>query len=112
MALNKFGQYQGAFKVVDKFGRGQQTVDLAEFTLTSDNNYNILGKRMTQVGNPVNDFDAVNKIYFETSVESKLITLKKAILDEVETKLSKLHQELILGINNRIKDLQAALTKQ
>lgn len=71
MSLNKFGQHGGGiFNALDKFGRSQQTPELlVGLKLTSDNNYDLSGRRLTQIGNPVNDLDAANKYYVDTQLE-------------------------------------------
>lgn len=61
MAVNKFGQSEVGYGI-DKFGRSQiLRQDVTGFKLTIDDNYDLLGKRLTNVGKPTQDSDAATK---------------------------------------------------
>ena len=48
------------------FARGVQGAPGVGFNLTSDGNYDMVGKKLTNVGNPTDDKDAVSKNYVDT----------------------------------------------
>lgn len=60
MAVNKFGQSDVGYGI-DKFGRSQPRREVVGFKLTADDNYDILGKRLTNIGDPKHESDATNK---------------------------------------------------
>ena len=74
------------------FARGLQGAPGVGFNLTSDGNYDMVGKKLTNVGNPTDDKDAASKKYVDTHSGGKtsLITVDSNIDMKSQFSITKL----------------------
>lgn len=97
MAVNKFGQSHKAYGV-DKFGQSPLSKSAIGFKLTTDNNYDILGNRLINVGNPVNDYDATNHIYVKSIISEEI----KKVKTDLHLELEREQQHILNMANTRV----------
>lgn len=110
MAVNKFGQVQGVLLSVDKFGRSShQKEGGGAVKLTMQNNYDMLGRTVTNVGTPIHNSDAVNKGFLMNTIKNLEQNLNMSLLNF--TKKNEAVEALKKSVNSEIEVLRLVTTR-
>ena len=68
------------------FAKGIQGAPGVGFSLTADGNYDISGKKLTNVGAPSNNTDAATKKYVDDNSSGSLTTTRLTVNSEIDMK--------------------------
>ena len=72
-----FNEHSSNQQIKDHFMRGVQGAPGVGFNLTADGNYDMVNKKLTNVGNPVSNTDAATKKYVDHKFDnSEFVKLK------------------------------------
>lgn len=87
---------------IDKFGRSKSVCSSIKnrgppgigFRMTTDNQFNIEGRRLCNVSEPINKFDAVNKSYIDEVVINLADEVRKSVRVTVFYEIEKVNKKM------------------